>query len=167
MLWGNLLWIVFLLILQIGLFSSLKLFGVKPDLLLIFVVLEGLYRGTVRGAQVGLLAGFMQGIISGRFLGMFALAKAISGYFAGLLTMKFFRESIYIPLLAVWTATIVHELVVWAILRIFHPSGEAYGFVASLFNIILPTAVYNTLLTPVLYYIRYKKVNENLLIKED
>ena len=71
------------LILQVGLFTDLRIGGVHPDLLLLLAVCAGLEGGPGRGAGVGFAAGLLMDLfLPGRF-GVTALASALTGYGAG------------------------------------------------------------------------------------
>jgi rod shape-determining protein MreD len=72
-----------LFVLRYALFVDFTVFGVHPELLLLFAVCCGL----AGGPNFGVVAGFVAGLTSDAFLtsplGMAAFAFAIAGYFAG------------------------------------------------------------------------------------
>lgn len=73
-----------LLILQSTAFSYIAIYGIKPDFLLILVILNGFLRGTREGAFLGFLAGVIQDMTYGGYFGLNALTKMAAGYLAGL-----------------------------------------------------------------------------------
>jgi rod shape-determining protein MreD len=72
-----------LFVLRYALFVDFAIFGVHPELLLLFAVCAGL----AGGPNFGVVAGFVAGLVSDAFLtsplGMSAFAFAIAGYLAG------------------------------------------------------------------------------------
>ena len=60
---------------QTSLFSHFAPWGVRPDLVLVFVVAYALHFGPVQGGAVGLIAGFFVDLYGGRLIGMGGLAK--------------------------------------------------------------------------------------------
>ena len=71
------------LVLQIGLVTDLRIYGVHPDLMLLLAVCAGLEGGPGRGAGVGFACGLLFDLfLPGRF-GVTALALTLTGYGAG------------------------------------------------------------------------------------
>lgn len=81
------------LLLQLTLLNYLKLFGSKPDLILILVVFFGLFLGPSAGIETGLAAGFLEDIFVTDIFGINALALGLAGLIAGLISTKVYREA--------------------------------------------------------------------------
>ena len=80
----RLLVIVFLtVLLQIGLFSQIPIFGSVPNLIPVVVVSLGLLGGAVTGAVTGFAAGLLVDVMIGGTLGVASLALMAAGYLAG------------------------------------------------------------------------------------
>lgn len=75
-----------LFVLRYALFTGFTVFGVHPELLLLFAVCCGL----AGGPNYGVVAGFVSGLAADAFLtsplGMSAFAFALAGYLAGVLS---------------------------------------------------------------------------------
>lgn len=72
------------LLLQAGVFPSLRLFGATPELVLATAWLLGLHSGSGRGAGVGFAGGLLQDLYLGApRLGIAALAFTLAGLAAG------------------------------------------------------------------------------------
>jgi rod shape-determining protein MreD len=75
-----------LFVLRYALFTGFTVFGVHPELLLLFAVCCGL----VGGPNYGVVSGFIAGLAADAFLtsplGMSAFAFAVAGYLAGVLS---------------------------------------------------------------------------------
>jgi hypothetical protein len=59
-----------------------------------------------------------------------------------------FRTHIALPLVAVFLATILYDLLFLLIVQI---SGQAVSWLDSLFRVVLPSAVLNAVLTPIVF----------------
>jgi hypothetical protein len=70
-------------VLQIGVLSDLRPFGVHADLMLLMGVCAGLAGGPSRGAVVGFFAGLLADVMLPGPLGISALAAAVAGFGAG------------------------------------------------------------------------------------
>ena len=139
--------LIFALI-QTVVLDTLSLFGIKPDILLIVVILFGFRLGWMSGCIVGLISGFVKDIFSGTLLGVDSFSFALTGIVAGWLGRRFYAETpITQVLLSFWVALLNHFLY----LVVSHPlpSGDAIKF------IILPSSAYTALFSvPVFFILR-------------
>ncbi len=138
----------FSLVLQSTLFPHLTVAGAKPDLVLIFIILYALMHGPKEGALVGLAGGLLQDLMFGQYLGMNALAKLSVGYGFGVLERRIYKESLLIPIAALFLGTFLNETVLY--LLGLAGSGQINYFTYA-GKVILATAVYNSCLAPFVY----------------
>lgn len=89
--------------------ESIRIWGVSPDLLFVWTVCMGLLGGRHVGAVVGFGSGLMQGGLQQTGIGAFAISKTISGFAAGLLAAKMFRENWLVPIVSAAFLTVVNE----------------------------------------------------------
>jgi len=102
--------VTFLLgVLQATLGGPLAGFGVAPDLLFVWAVCIGLLSGRTAGAVIGFGAGLLQGALQQSWIGAFAISKMISGFAAGLLATKMFKENWLVPVVCAALLTVVNE----------------------------------------------------------
>ncbi|MGI6143142.1 MAG: rod shape-determining protein MreD [bacterium] len=137
------------LVLQSTFLASFAPFGLIPDLVLIMVVCLALIRGSWEGAVWGFVAGLGLDMISSGFLGFHALTKMVVGFFFGLVEEKVFKDNLLLPAVALFAATLAHELLFLA-LAVFYRQMEV-DFFSALRGIILPLSLYNALLAPFVY----------------
>ncbi|HUW63849.1 MAG TPA: rod shape-determining protein MreD [Spirochaetia bacterium] len=94
--------------------SFLQVLGVKPDLVLILIILNGFSSGSQDGALWGLVGGLLQDLLSGGFLGLHALEGMAAGYLAAVTGNKFYRENAVVlavsTFIASFAAGVVHYL---------------------------------------------------------
>ena len=98
-----------LAVLQTTLGSRLAVGGVSPDLLFVWTVCIGLSSGGRAGALVGFGCGVLQGSLEQRLIGALAISKLLSGYGAGLLATKMFKENWLVPVVAAALLTVLNE----------------------------------------------------------
>lgn len=140
--------IVGALLAQSTLFARLPLAGVRPDLLLLLTAFAGLQGGRGYGAAVGFAGGLLLDLVAGRLIGLGALAKACTGYVAGALGSRLFRDNPVVVLTIVAVGTLLDQAV-------FLLGAKAFGyplvFWHGMWRIALPLAWYHALLVPFFY----------------
>lgn len=136
-------------ILQSTLFHFLKIGGVKPDLLLIIVILSAVMNGKKTGAGLGFAYGLMEDLIAGRYIGLQALTKMLTGYLIGLLERKIFSDNVLVPVVVGGLGTLIHSLLVFVSLflvgnfDIFSPGNFLnYSLALCLYNLCVSVLVY-------------------------
>lgn len=146
-----------LALLQSTTVARFKLAGVKPDLVLLLVVVGALVYGARPAVLWAFIAGIGLDIFSGGPLGASSLALMASALIAGLGHRPFSRFNILVPLTAVALGTLVYAAVYLTILAILDVTGAStlrLPLLDTVRDIVLPVTVYNTalmlLLLPVL-----------------
>lgn len=117
----TLIWIFFLfflVLIQASLIPLVAFHGIEPDLLLIAVTSAGILRGREVGVSIGFFAGTLQDLASGGIIGSNALAKMLTGFVAGRLERKVFKENIFLPIIATVGATLLHSFIFLALCHI-------------------------------------------------
>lgn len=125
----------------------------KPDLILIMVISYGLLKGSESGTAFGLVSGFVMDLFSGNVIGIGALIKMIAGFSAGLLEKNIFKDNLLIPALVTFVWTIVLESFNVIIRLVFKAN---FNFLTVFISIIVPLAIYNALLAPIIYQLLIK-----------
>jgi len=141
--------LVFLsILLQTTVFDFFQVAGVKPDLVLLIVIIYGLVKGPKAGAIVGFFSGLLVDLTMGSFIGLNALVKMITGYMIGFGETKVFKENLIIPILAVFTASLFNEFLLYLLHTAFGYQGDIFSVIS---RNIVPVAIYNTVLVPIIY----------------
>ncbi|VBB07864.1 cell shape-determining protein mred [Lucifera butyrica] len=138
-----LLLILAILILQATIIPLLDIQGVRPDILLILVVSCGLLSGKEYGVGIGFFSGLLQDLASGNIFGLNILSKMATGYLFGMAERKVFKENILLPVLGVFAATIVNNLLMILLLFILRLKVDITNV---LFRNMLLAAGYNLVL---------------------
>ena len=141
--------IVVALLIQLTLINSITILGLKPDLIMVVVVVFSLLKGEKEGTISGFASGLLQDIFSTGLLGINALAKTVIGFTCGILKEKIFHEHILflIPVIT-FIASITQSILIFLLLRAF---GIEYNLAWSLKQLALPEALYSSLLSPFIF----------------
>ena len=132
------------LLLQGSILNHAMILGAKPDLLLIAVVFFGLFLGPAAGLESGFVAGLLKDIFALDFLWINAVIFALTGFLAGALNTKFFKESKRADLIFVFLSTIFSMALHYTVASLLSNS-MALGFGEFFMTSILPTAAYTSL----------------------
>lgn len=140
-------------LIQSTLLDYVTIFNVKPNLLVVFIIITALIRGNIEGAVAGFFSGLMQDIMSGKVLGFYSLLGLYLGLTLGSLNKRLYRENILVAVFFTFVSSMVYELAVYFFgIFIRHQSDFIYAFK----SIIVPEAIYNCIISIILYIIVIK-----------
>ena len=145
------------LTLQTTAFNFLVIHGVKPDLVLVLVILNGFLRGPREGAFYGFAAGAIQDLALGGIFGLHTLTKMVAAILAGLGKDHLYRDNRIIAVFLTWVCTFVAQLIFYLLLLLVE---IPVPFLSALNNVIIPSAFYNAVIALLIYgyfYRIYKK----------
>ena len=91
--------------------DSIKVWSIKPDLLIVALSFIALRSGSVVGAYMGLGVGILQDIYQPADLGVNALTKSILGAGLGYSHSRMVADSIQVQVALVFGAVICHDLI--------------------------------------------------------
>ena len=138
--------------------------GIKPNLLLIFIILYAFFNGSYRGGIVGFTTGLIQDLSTGTMIGFYALIGLCLGLLVGWSNSRIYKENIIIATLIVLVGTIIYEFIVAILLgmKLFSGDNLIYAFKF----IIFPEALYNGILSVIIYFVmnyfnkRFRNITE-------
>lgn len=131
------------LLLQAAFFPAYTLFGARPDLVTLLVVLFGLFWGPRTGAFLGGVGGLAVDLLTGRLVGLGALTRATIGLAGGLVGQRVFSENWLVPVVAVLVGTVAEQVLYVAGASIY---GLPAPWTESFFLSALATGWYGALL---------------------
>ena len=134
-------------ILQISIFSQVRIFGGEPDFLLVMLVAVALLRGSLLGALGGFFAGLLVDTATFGNLGLTSLVLTLAGYWIGRYGETTGRDRAHAPFTSVAVITVLFSvgvLVVHFVLGEPAPGGVVFrGMLpAILLNLVLTAPVY-------------------------
>ena len=135
-------------LLQTAVAPHLRLLGAHPDFALIAVVCVALVRGSETGAVFGFLTGMLTAIALMEPFGLSAFVFVLIGYFAGRYAETADLPAGLAPLLTVFAATLVAN-VLFAMAQFLLAREVPLGFFLG--RVLVPSLVFNTLLAAPVY----------------
>lgn len=136
------------LILQTTMLETVAVSGVKPDLVMLLVVLNGFLLGTREGAFLGFAGGIVADLFSGSYIGLNALSKMVGGYLAGAAGERLYRENIPVATGVTFFSTSAGLAVNYLLLLYLNIHVSP---LSALLRVVLPTAAYTAVLAPFLF----------------
>ncbi len=141
--------LVVVALLQTSFWPGLRLGGPGPDLMLLVTVSWNLLRGSSEAVPVGLVGGTILDLLSGGPFGAIVLSLVPASVLTGVVQHGVARDSPWLPATAAALSTVLYHGLYALILRLLGrplPSVEL-----GLFEWLLPSLVWNTLLTYPIY----------------
>ncbi len=148
------------LVLQATVFDFIRILGAKPDLVMIMAVLYGFIYGSREGAYFGFLSGLLVDFSVGHYIGFNALANMGAAYAGGLAEANLYKENSLIAAFVVLLSTIAGQTICYLLLLII---GIQVSPINGFLQVIFPVALYNTILTPLVYEWFYRSNTRGLL----
>jgi len=148
--------ILLIVVLQSTLLHYIKIYNVKPNLLIIFIVAVALLRGNIEGAVVGFFSGLLQDMLFGEIIGFYALLGMYLGLIVGSVYRRLYRENVLLVVFFTFVSTVVYEGLVY-FLNLFKAiiDGQA-DILFAVRDVILPEAVYNSVVSIFVYILVIK-----------
>ncbi|MCK5672620.1 MAG: rod shape-determining protein MreD [Spirochaetales bacterium] len=135
------------IILQSTILTKISINGIKPDFVLVIIILYSNYFGKIKGQLLGFSSGLVVDFLSLSPLGFNSLINTIIGYLAGATSGKIFLDSIVVPIIFVFIGTLVKALFSYVLLSLF--IAEKAGSIFSSF--LITEFALNIIITPFLY----------------
>lgn len=147
------------LILESTIFNELIIAGVKPDIILVIVILIALFNGPKEGALVGLALGFLEDLYLAKYLGLNAVTKFSIGLMMGFMEKRMYKDNFLVPVAALFFGTLAYAIfyLIFANIVGYHLSFERVLQVA------IPGAIYNSCFAPFIYGKFYKSATRGVL----
>jgi len=133
----------FAILLQTVLVPKIAIFGVRPDLPFMVVLLVALFQGSVGGAFAGFLAGLFVGLNSAGALGVSSLSNTVVAFAVGAMADRLERRGWITRALVALIATVLRDQI-----EILLQTRDVAGSFAMLFRSSIPGGVYTALLAP-------------------
>ena len=142
--------LVLALAIHMTLLVHVKIFGVKPDLMLALVVFFALFLGGRLGLETGIAAGLLKDIFAFDVFGVNMLVLGMTGLLVGLANTKFYRESRLTQVGIVFISSIfsmaLHYVIASSVLKFVH-----LGLFDYLTSSIIPASLYTALVCLFIY----------------
>jgi len=138
--------------LQATLSPFMKISGVHPDLVLLLVISWVILRGLEDGLFWAVVGGLSLDILSGAPFGAFTFSMVAVALLTSLFHGRIFGSSIILPLSLTFPLSLLFNGVVLLLLMVL---GRPMDWSAAFFNILLPVAVFNTMVMVLVFPLLY------------
>jgi len=141
---------IVLLFFQLTLANWIRIAGIKPDFIMLFVLFVGYREGKIAGILFGFIFGLLQDIsAASAFIGISSLIKSIVGFGAGFLKGKFHVVNPFIlyaiAVLLIFVGTLLYFGIYYA--------ASSISFGTMLQQLILPSFLYTLIIGSLLLFI--------------
>ena len=126
--------------------NAIQIFGWKPDLVLIILVMFSLQHGKIAGSTAGFFAGTLSDLMSWNLLGVGALSKSVTGYTAAAVGKMMQERNRF--LLTLFVSGLIHDI----IFNYINTLGKEIHWWALLILQIIPNLLYTAFVGVVIYY---------------
>ena len=150
--------ILFIVLVQSTILEYVKIYNIKPNLLIIFVICVAFLRGSTEGTIIGFFAGLLQDMLFGTMLGFYALLGMYLGLIVGMVNKRLYRENLLIIVFFTFVSTIIYETCVFIFTSLNIVISGQVSLLFPFGKVILPEAIYNSLIS-VFVYIFVIKLN--------
>ena len=142
--------VVFLLIyfLQVNIFSTFTIAGVRPNLFVIYVLFIGLFANQFLGISLGVVFGIILDLLYGKTIGISAVMLCIIGYLGSYFDKNFSKENKLTIIFMVAGSTLIYELGTYFLNSIILEFSREYLY---FIKIVVLEILYNVLLSIILY----------------
>jgi rod shape-determining protein MreD len=133
--------------------ARIKIYGVKPDLVLILIVIGTLVYGGRSGLMWAFFGGLGLDIFSGGPMGSSSLALMAAVLVAGFGHRTLSRFNVLVPLVAMVAGTLVYAgayLGILAVLQYLDVTHHQVPLLSTIQSVVVPAVVYNTTLMVIL-----------------
>lgn len=128
-------------IFQTSLYNFLDIFGVIPNISLIFVVIFAMMTNGILGGSIGILTGFLYDVMMYDVFGVYTLIYFIIGAVIGSFSEEMNRENYTLYSLATLLSTLFFHILLYIMLFFLKYNVENVGYIIK--NILLQT-IFNT-----------------------
>ena len=138
--------------LQTTLSPFMKISGVHPDLVLLLVISWVILRGLEEGLFWAVVGGLSLDILSGAPFGAFTFSMVVVALLTSLFHGRIFGSSIILPLSLTFPLSLLFNGLVLLLLMVL---GRPMDWSAAFFNILLPVAIFNTMVMVLVFPLLY------------
>jgi rod shape-determining protein MreD len=140
----------FAALLQTSLLPGFGLVSVRPDLVVIAVVIWAVLRGVREALPWGFAGGLMLDLFSGAPYGTATLAMVLLAFCCSVGEFSVFRTNFVLPTVIVFWASVLYGVLFLFLLRTHQYPVEWIG---TLRHSVVPSAILNTACAPIVYWL--------------
>ena len=139
---------VVVMVIQSSFVQLIAIHDIRPDLLIVVLVLYSYRFGQMRSTIAGFFVGLLQDILTGGLLGLSSFTKSIVGFLSGFTAKKEKQSSVNSYLVTLTVVTVVHNILFFTLYTI---DIDISGTNLILYSI-LPASIYTILSGILIFY---------------
>jgi len=145
-----LIFVVFIaIVLKTTVLSDFAFKGIKPDIILIMIIIISNFSGSYTGEIVGFSTGILEDLLSMSPLGFNAFINTFIGYLSGITVGKIFLHPLIITVFQVIIGTLIKSLLTFLLLLIFvNGKADSVYTLSFIFELL-----FNIIITPVIFFL--------------
>ena len=143
----------FIYFLQVNVFGTFTIAGIKPNLFVIYVLFIGLFANQTLGISLGVIFGLIIDFLYGKTIGTSAVMLCVIGYLGSYFDKNFSKENKLTIILMVAGSTLIYEFGLYFLNSIILEFDREYF---AFLKIVLVETLYNILLSIIVYPIMQK-----------
>lgn len=143
------LFLLISIIVQSTVLRYVSIWGVIPNLYLIYLVYTSFYNGGIHGTVCGFATGLIEDAISVSPIGFHALIKTVIGSLYGSFKGLIILDRVLMPMFFVLIATVLNRIFAFCVISFFSLSVPVHSIFSEYFIIEI---AYNTILTPFVFF---------------
>lgn len=140
---------ILLSVLQVSVVPGFAVFHVKPDLLLVVIACWGVICGPRQALLWAVIGGFFADLLGNTPFGTTSIALSVVAALTSLSESAWFDRNLLLALFITFLGSLSYSIAFLAVLEL---AGRHAQWTAIFQNIILPGAVFNTILVPLAYW---------------
>ncbi len=141
------------LVLQITLFSVYTPWGIKPDFILVLIIVTSILEGPKTGLLIGIIGGLLQDIFLGNFISINTIVKGPIAFVSGFLEGHFYKKNYLLAPVVTFITSIIYYLLA---IILSEELIFSINYWQTIRSVILPSALYNGVLAFIIYIIFHK-----------
>lgn len=150
------LFILFVLMFQMFVIDERELFGVKPNLILISVIVVSLWFGLYKGAIYAFIMGFFVDVLFGNNIGLFTITYSLTGALVGFFNYNYRKENKIALVYVTCIATAIFEFIQY---MVYFFVIKEYSSIFYLLYQVLITSILNIVIVYIVYSLLYKVIS--------
>ncbi len=150
------LFLLFILLFQLFVIDKRELFGLKPNLILISVIVVSLWFGLYKGAIFSFFIGIITDMLFGNSMGLFTISYSITGALVGFFNYNYRKENKIALIYVTFMATALFEFIQYIIF--FISTGNYTNILYLLYQIVV-SSVLNIIIVYIVYSLLYKIIS--------
>lgn len=133
---------------QTTLFAKLQILGVAPDLVVAVVISFALLEGPSVGGILGFSGGFLRDLLLNAPVGLTGLSYVVVGYVVGIIRPYISPSTVFVPAAGTFVGSAV-ATGLYEVLQVL--VGQRTAPLSRALQVVVLTALYNTILVPFIY----------------